>query len=213
MTNKRRVTAVVVIAAAAIIVAGGLMASNMGFKLNYPLQAAQVGVSNSGFQSIGLPYNRQVGIDTASELLNDIVAGGVSVDSVQKYDILSDQNIPYPFTDFPLAPGEGYLVKAASTGSYIIVGSHDPGFNVQLQAAAVGISNSGFQRYAHPYHGVSATASELLDELAPDATSIQKYDILTDQNIPYPFTDFPLVPGEAYLVQVSGNKTFVPAHY
>lgn len=213
MTNKRRVTALVVIATAAIIAAGGLMASNMGFKLNYPLQAQQVGVSATGFQSIGLPYNRQVGIDNASQLKADVEAGGVLVGSVQKYDILSGQNLPYPPTDFPLAAGEGYLIGVTTSGSYIIVGSHDPGHNVVLKAQAVGVSASGFQRYSHPFHGVSSTASELKDELAPEAASIQKYDILTGQNVPYPPTDFPLVPGEAYLVGVTADKTFVPAHY
>ncbi len=74
MRNKR-VAAVVVIAMAAIVAAGGLMASNMGFKLNYPLVASGAG-SNSGTTTIGLPYNRQVGIDTASQLLADIVLSG-----------------------------------------------------------------------------------------------------------------------------------------
>jgi hypothetical protein len=213
MTNKRRMTALVVIAAAAIIVAGGLMASNMGFKLNYPLQAQQSGVSASGFQSIGLPYNRQVGIDTASQLKADVEAGGVGVGSIQKYDILTGQNVPYPLTDFPLAEGEGYLIGVLNSGSYIIVGSHDPGFNVNFKAQAVGVSASGFQRYAPPYHGVASTASELKLELAPEVVSVQKYDILTGQNIPYPLTDFPIVPGESYLVGVTADKTFVPAHY
>lgn len=213
MTNKRRVTALVVIATAVVIAAGGLMASNMGFKLNYPLQAQASGISNSGFQTIGLPYNRQVGVDSASQLKADIETGGVTVGSIQKYDILSDQNAPYPPTDFALSAGEGYLIGVTTTGSYIVVGSHDPAFSVQLKAQASGVSNSGFQRYAHPYHGVASTAAELKAELFPEAASIQRYDIVSDQNAPYPPTDFTLVPGAAYLVGVTADKTFVPAHY
>lgn len=212
MTNKR-VMALVVIAVAAVIAAGGLMASNMGFKLNYPLVAGSDPSSNSGFQSIGLPYNRQVGVDLASQLKGDVEAGGVFVGSIQKYNILSDQNDPYPPTDFSLSSGEGYLIGVTTTGSYIIVGSHDPAHSVQLKGQAVGVSNSGFQRYAHPYHGVASSAAELKAELFPEAASIQKYNILSDQNDPYPPTDFTLVPGESYLVGVTADKSFVPAHY
>ena len=47
MRNKRRVTALVVIATAAAIAAGGLMASNMGFKLNYNLAGPGDAVTRS----------------------------------------------------------------------------------------------------------------------------------------------------------------------
>ena len=207
----------VVIVVAAVVLTGGLMASNMGFKLNYSLQATQGGVSNSGFQSIGLPYNQQVGLLTAGDLLADITAGGATAASLQKFNILSDQNDPYPGPagNFPLVAAEGYLVGMLTTGPYIIVGSHDPALAVSLQAAAVGISNSGFQRYTHPYHGTASTAGEFLGEIAPEGASIQKFNILSDQNDPYPGPagNFALVPGESYLVGVLGNKTFTPAHY
>ena len=120
MTNKRRVTALVAIACAVIIAAGGLMASNMGFKLNYPLQGPSVGVSNSGTQTIGLPYNRQVGIDFASELRNDILAAGFTSVQLQKYDPPTDQNSPYPGgVDFALVPGEAYLVKVTADTPFV----------------------------------------------------------------------------------------------
>lgn len=213
MRNKRRLTALVVVGTAAAIMAGGLWASNMGFKLNYPLQATQVGVSKTGRQTIGLPYNRQVGIDMASHLLTDISAGGVSAVSLESFNKASDTNNPYPPTDYSLTAAEGYLVRVATTGSYIIVGSHDPGFTVQLKAAAVGVSKTGRNRYAHPYHGVSDTASELMAELSPAGISIERFVPASDTNAPYPPADFSLVPGQAYLVRVATNKNFVPAHY
>ena len=37
MTNQRRMAALMVVALAVLIATGGLVASNMGFKLNYPL--------------------------------------------------------------------------------------------------------------------------------------------------------------------------------
>jgi hypothetical protein len=219
MRNKRRVTALVAIACAVIIAAGGLMASNMGFKLNYPLQAASVGVSNSGTQTIGLPYNRQVGINNASTLLADIQASGVAAVSLQRFNPVSDQNDPYPggptAVDFALQAGEGYLVKVQNSGPYIIVGSHDPGFTVALKGPAVGVSNSGTSRYVHPYHGVSAVASQLITETG--AIGMQKFNPVSDQNDPYPggptAVDFALVPGEAYLIKVLSDTNFVPAHY
>jgi hypothetical protein len=74
------------------------------------------------------------------------------------------------------------------------------------------VSNSGTQRYAHPYHGVSAFASELITETG--AIEVQRYDTATDSNEAYPgVADFALEPGVAYLVRVGGNINFIPAHY
>jgi hypothetical protein len=210
-------TALVVVGTAAAIMAGGLWASNMGFKLNYPLQATQGGVSKTGRQTIGLPYNRQVGIDMASQLLADITNGGVSAISLEKFVPVSDTNATYPgaTADYALEAGVGYLVRVGSTGSYIIVGSHDPGFTVQLKKAAGGISKTGRNRYAHPYHGVSDMASELLAEISPNGISVERFVPLSDTNATYPGAapDFALVPGQAYMVRVSNNHNFVPAHY
>jgi len=156
-------------------------------------------------------------VTTAGELLADITAGGVSAASLQKFNILNDQNDPYPGVagDFTLVPGTGYLVGVTTSGPYIIVGSHNPSLPISFQQTATGISNSGFQRYAHPYHGVASTAGEFLAEIAPEGASMQRFNILNDQNDPYPGVagNFALVPGSAYLVGVTGNKTFTPAHY
>ena len=209
--------ALIVVALAAVLVTGGLVASNMGFKLNYPLKKAAVGVSKSGTQSIGLPYNRQVGIDTAQDLFKDIQSSGITIQNIQRYDILTDQNAVYASgtANYGLDKAAGYLVKVASNGDYIIVGSHDPSFTVNLKAAAGGVSKSGTQRYAHPYHGVSASAKELFQELTPEVQNVQRYDSVTDQNQVYASgtADFALAPGQSYLVKVSVNKSFIPAHY
>jgi hypothetical protein len=218
MRNKRRLTILLMVTLAVVLVAGGLMASNMGFKLNYVLKAGDGGVvSNSGTQSLGLPYNRQVGIDTARDLFEDAVASGVIVQNIQQFDRLTDQNTPYfgGEPDFNLAAGEGLLFKVGNNTDYVIVGSHDPSLSILLQKGASGVSLSGTQRYAHPYHGVSAKASELFAELAPAVQNIQQFDIKTDQNTPYfgGEPDFDLVPGESYLVKVGLDKTFTPEHY
>ena len=214
MKDKRRVTAFVVIAAALLVAAGGLMASNMGFKLNYPVKASSDPNSNSGRNAVGLPYNRQVGIDTAKQFLDDVSASGLQGLQLEKFDPATDTNAPYPGPagDFALAASEGYLLRVNVSGDYIIVGSHDPGFTVTLNGTST--SNSGRTRYSHPYHGVAATAAELLAETG--GIQLEKFDPATDTNAPYPGPagDFALVPGEAYLIRVIGaNTQFVPAHY
>jgi hypothetical protein len=203
---------------AVVLVAGGLMASNMGFKLNYPLVAGDGGAtSKSGQQTIGLPYNRQVGIDMASDLFEDAAASGVVVQQIQKFNRLDDTTSIYfgGEPDFNLAAGEGLFIKVGNNKDYIIVGSHDPSFSVTLLKGAGGVSLSGSQLYAHPYHGVSALASELFMELSPAAQQIQSFDRVDDTTQIYfgGEPDFALVPGEAYFVKVSSDKTFTPAHY
>ena len=233
MRNQRRMAALLVVALVAIIATGGLVASNMGFKLNYPLLDATNGSSQSGTQTIGLPYNRQVGIDDASDLFRDIgttisTCGANAcncLDNLQRYDSATDGNAPYAcgFPDFTLTPGEGLLVKTKTGigGDYIVVGSHNPALTINLPAPGGG-SNSGTTRYTHPYHAVSATAAELMTELGGCnfISNVQRYDGASDGNAPYAcgFPDYPLVAGQAYLVQTKpatapGGVSFVPAHY
>jgi hypothetical protein len=117
--------------------------------------------------------------------------------------------------DFNLAPGEAYLIKVGGNKDYIVVGSHDPSLPLTLIPGSDPSSNSGTQRYAPPYHGVSSKASELFVELFPEVQNIQRYDRKSDQNVVYVggAADFNLVPGEGYLVKVGSSKTFTPEHY
>jgi hypothetical protein len=113
---------VLTVALAVVLAAGGLLASNMGFKLNYPLNAAQVGVSNSGTNSIALPDNRQAGVNSASALMNDI--GLANTANVQTFLEASDSLQVYTGRkgsgpDFALAPGEAYYVRMNTTVNYI----------------------------------------------------------------------------------------------
>jgi hypothetical protein len=211
--KKRTIVAVSLVTAAAVILAGGLVASNMGFKLNYPLKAAS-GTSQSGNNTIALPYNRQVGIDTAQELFVDITDAGV-VQNIQKFLPADDGFQVYTFSspDFGLSQGEGYFVKMGSDADYIIVGSHDPSSGIQLNAAGAG-SVSGSNFYAPPYHTTAATAQELFIEIAT-AQNIQKFLPADDGFQVYTFSlpDFSLTPGEAYFVKMDSSKTYTPSHY
>jgi hypothetical protein len=219
--NKRSLT-VLLVAGAVVVLAGGLMASNMGFKLNRALVATSPpaqeggGGSASGTQTLGLPYNPQVGLSTASDLFKDI--GTTNVQRISRYRTEDDLFQVYQFAapDFALAAGEGLLVKMGLDLEYIVVGSHDPGAVIQLESTNPGVSASGSQLYAPPYHGTASSAKELFQELGTtNVQRISKYLTETDLYQVYQFAapDFPLVPGEAYLVKMGVTLAYSPSHY
>ena len=70
-------------ALAVALTVGSLVASNMGFKLNYGLNNTQVGVSKTGLNTLALPDNRQSGLGTAKQLMDDV--GFASTDAIQRF--------------------------------------------------------------------------------------------------------------------------------
>ena len=242
MTKQRKIAALTVVALAVVIATGGLVASNMGFKLNYPMLASGAG-SASGNQTLGLPYNRQVGIETAADLFKDI---GTTISScglnacnclstISRYDTADDVLIAYACSgfDYALEPGTGLLIKVLENqgGDYIVVGSHNPATviniacpgNAAAPATCCGSANcSGNERYVHPYHAVSATAAELMNELGGFnfVSTISRYDTASDTLVAYSANgfDYPLVAGQSYLIATRpitqpNGIDFTPAHY
>jgi hypothetical protein len=216
---KRR-PAVVALGLAALLVAGALIASNMGFKILYDLAGPAGGTS--GTNSLGLPFHQQTDLEDAADLLNDI---GPTAATVMRFITSSDGLQAYSGLPgdvaFDLSPGEGYLVMVSSDTTYTIVGTHDP-FLVLTFVGPGPDSSSGANLYARPYHSVSSTAGQLIDEIdawagEKVAVSVQKWISSTDGLIAYSGftgqTDFPLEPGEAYFVVVNTTTSFVPAHY
>lgn len=119
--TKRTYIGVLTVALAVVLAAGGLLASNMGFKLNYPLTAAGVG-SVSGTNTLALPDNRQAGVNSASALMNDITL--LNTTNVQKFLEASDGLQVYTGRkgsgpDFALVPGEAYFIRMNTTVNYI----------------------------------------------------------------------------------------------
>ena len=213
MTKNRSMTVMVVVLAAAVVITGGLMASNMGFKLNRALLAGSDPGSNSGTQTLGLPYNRQVGIDNASDLFGDIAG----VQNIQAYNTQNDGLLFYSFgsPDFALVAGQGLFVKVGANTNYIVVGSHDPSAVIQLESAGAA-SNSGTNFYAPPYHGTASDATALFQELgATNVQNIQGYNTATDGYNFYSFgsPNFNIVPGEAYFVKMGTTLAYSPSHY
>jgi hypothetical protein len=225
------VGAVVTVAA---LVAGGLFASNMGFKLNYAMEKQGTAVpitggnSRSGAQWLALPYNQQTNLVNAFDLITDM-GGTAVIAQVAQYTRTSDAPASYTGvtgTAFPLVPGDGYLAQlgagAAATVNYIIVGSHNPGLGINLLASSPGISRSGSQIWAYPYHSTDADALQLINEInafngAGTVVQVGRYIQSIDGFASYTGvtgTAFPLLPGDAYNIQVSANVTgWIPSHY
>lgn len=224
--SKSKMLALTVVAVAAVVLAGGLVASNMGFKLNYVLLGSTDPGSASGTNYVSLPYNPQVGIGNAQELFKDIGAEGGAVTELQRHLRASNTFEVYKLvpggvgvTNFVLTPGEGYIFNMAGGAfNYIIVGSHNPAATVTLEGTGVGGSASGTNYYAHPYHGVAATAKELF--LETGAVEVQSH--IRSSNafavyklVPGGVPDFALNPGEANIVNMPNGASlvFTPAHY
>jgi hypothetical protein len=211
----------------AILAVGGLFASNMGFKLNYPLNATGTGGSLSGNNVLALPFNQQTNLVNAFDLIQDINAtppAGSKVVQVGDWTKSTNSFALYNGTAgvaFALVPGTGYLVQVNTNVNYIVVGSHDPGLVVALDAAGTNGSLSGNNIYGYPYHSVSNDAFELIQEInaAAGAAAVVQVGNWTKSTNSFALYNgtagvaFPLVPGAAYLVQVNQNVTLIPDHY
>lgn len=222
------------VAVLAVVLAGGLLASNMGYKLNYTLIAATQPVpelalggnqlSQDGTNELSLPDFPQTGLVTANDLRLDI--GAAANGGISKF--IRDNNSLQTYTgkgagvNFNITAGEGYRVRltGAANSNYIVVGSHNPALSHVLIAAtnAVpetalggnGLSQDGSNLYNYPYNSVSATANDLRLEIgAPASGGISK--LIRDNNSLQTYTgkgaglNFNLVPGAAYRVRITGT--------
>ena len=221
MTKKTFFGAMAVVTAVALT-GSALVASNMGFKLNYTLAQASVGVSATGQSTIALPDNRQTGLNDAKNLLDDI--GFANTTSVSKFLKATDTYQTYSGrkgggTAFPLAAGEAYVLKMATTVNYIIVGSDDPTLAYTLAQAGVGVSATGQTLFAYNYHQTAADAKALLDDIGfANTAGVSKFLKATDSFQTYTGrkgggTAFALTPGEGYIVKMATTVNYTPSHY
>ena len=210
-------TRLVVAVTAVVLLAGGILASNMGFRRVLSLKAADGGVeSQSGINTLGLPFVPKPALVTVEDLWNDLEAQGVDVQEIRRYDTLLDQEVVYTEGEpvFALQPGEGYFVTVGSDHDYVMMGSHSPGTALVLHGPGPDSAN-GTHLIAMPYHAKSRTASALFKEIgSPSIVNVQKYDPVSDLFQVYAagLPDFPLDPGEATKIKVSGRVDYVPAH-
>jgi hypothetical protein len=224
---------------AVALTGSALIASNMGFKLNYHLQAFSAGVSAQGVNTIALPNNRQSNINNAEDLMRDISGNNTisNVTLMSKYLNDSDtfqnytgrKNATPPNTAFPLVAGEAYYAKMATTADYIVVGSHNPVLPYRLAKGGDSISGSGGPNsaqgvtfFAYNYNQTSQDAEALMRDISgngtiTNVTLVAKYLLASDtqqnytgrKNATPPNTAFPLLPGEAYFIKMA---TTAPAY-
>jgi hypothetical protein len=218
------------VALCVIVAAGGLLASNMGFKLNYRLNATSPGVSATGKNTLALPYFRQTGQNVAYDMIIDIGGGSVgAVANVSKFNEINDTFTVYngrmgaPAVSFSLAAGEGYFVNMLSNVNYIVVGSHDPSLAIQLDAATPGVSATGKNFLAPPYNITATNAYALMLDIGSGSVApilnVSKFNTINDTFTVYngrmgaPAASFALAPGEAYFVNMSASVPYTPSHY
>jgi len=219
MTKKTFLGAMAVVTAVALT-GSALVASNMGFKLNYTLSQAGAPPSD-GTNVIALPDNRQTGLNDAKALMDDI--GFANVLNVSRY--LKASNSFQTYTGrkggglaFPLAAGEGYYVKMSTTVNYIVVGSDDPALAYSLTQAGAPPSD-GTNFFAYNYHQTGADAKALMDDIGfANVLNVSRY--LQASNSFQTYTGrkggglaFPLVAGQAYYVKMSTTVNYTPSHY
>jgi len=231
--RKKMLFAVMTVAVCVIVAAGGLLASNMGFKLNYRLNAsAGSGGVGTGNNTLSLPYFRQSAQNSALDLMLDIGSGSLApVLSVSKFNENSDTYLVYtgrmgatPAQNFSLTAGEGYFAKMASNVNYIVVGSHDPSLSISLDSVGVNGSNSGQNFFSPPYNITATKASQLMTDVGggviTPVLSVAKFQAATDTYLVYtgrmgatPAQDFAIAPGEAYFVKMTSTVPYTPSHY
>jgi hypothetical protein len=226
--SKKRAFAFMALAVCVIAAAGGLLASNMGFKLNYQLLAAASGVSATGKQQLALPYFRQTGINDSLQLMLDIGSGSVlPVTSVARFNKATDTYTTYTgrmgsAAIFPLVSGDGYLVSMNSNVNYIIVGAHDPSLAYSLQAASPGVSATGKNLYAPPYNIVATNSLGIMLDIGGGSVlpvaNVARFNRATDTYTTYTgrmgsAAIFTLVPGDAYLISMNSTVPYIASHY
>ena len=230
---RKRTLVASALGVAMLIGFGGLYASNMGFKLNQLLAAQAVGISATGQTQIGLPYNPQTSIVNVSDLRDDInaTAGANVVVQIARFVRSTDAVQAYTgsSTDianvYPIDGVEGQRIQVSSSVNYIIVGSHDPGRVVSLDAQGTNGSATGQTEFSFPYHGTATNASQLRDEINAASASgnavVQLTRFVKSLDAVQAYTgsstdilnNFPTAPGESYRIQVTEDVAYVPSHY
>jgi len=223
--SRKTLTGFVVTVLAVVLTAGVLVASNMGFKLNYTLDHTGA-AAKTGLNTLALPDNRQTGIGTAKNLMDDI--GFASVQEIRRFVKSADNfaiyngRAPTPSSaNFSLTAGEGYYVKMRTATNYIVVGSDDPSLTYSFNNTQVGVAKTGLNFYAFNYHQTAATAKQLMDDIGfASVQEIRRFVKSADNfaiyngRAPTPSSaNFGLTPGEGYYVKMRTTAIYAPSHY
>jgi hypothetical protein len=226
--SKRNYVFLMALTLAAVLTTGGLLASNMGFKITYTLNGAGSGGWVSGENTLALPFLPQLGITDAATLQGDIQNDcAVTPAPIQRFDPTSGFRQSWfggkiGGTNFVIPTGcECYFVQmpAAAACSYVAVGSHDPAKQCTFNGAGVAGFVIGENPYGVPYHTTALNASDLRGQI-PNVSFVQRYEPTTGARESWfgakiGGTNFALAPGECYFIQMAAGvtTTLTPEHF
>ena len=217
---------------AALLASGSAFASNMGFKLVYPIYAFNSGVTD-GTNVVSVPFFTSYAASTAANVCGDLTVGTIiarwnqATASQQKCKCNATLNGCTGIgtsTNFTFTEGEGLIATTPATFNWTIVGSHDNAYAVTLYPFNAGVTD-GTNFVSVPYHTNKTNAAGLAAEFAPGTilarwnqatASQQKCKVNATQNGCTGIgtsTNFSVTIGEALIITVPASATWTPAHY
>jgi len=206
-----------ILALTALVVALAVptLASNTGFKLNYPLTGGNRNL-------VSLPYFYFPTGDITSPEQNarnicmDLSTGGCAITQVIRYvktgSVLAPSTHPCvaPVGGFVYTPGEAILVNATADCTADIVGSHDDNYSVGGTESVT--ITQGNNNVSVPYHVQANNARELCLHLIADnppvaLTTLVRVTAFGPLTHPCagPVAGFPITPGEGYFIVPTGS--------
>ncbi len=210
------------LSAAALLIGSSAFASNMGFKLVYPL--TQAGAGNDGTNIVSLPYFNSFASQTAAGAFADMPASTLSIarwnPATRGLDACTAAGCGgFGDVNFALTKGESYVVNVGTTANWTIVGSHDNAAAVSLTAAGAG--NDGTNMVSVPYHTNKTNAAGIFGELPASTLSIARWnpatrglDACTAAGCGgFGDVNFSITIGEGYVINVGTTASWTPAHY
>jgi hypothetical protein len=195
--------------AAALIVslaAGPALASNTGFKLNYPM------LTGNNFLSVPFFYfpdgnvnnPTQNTVDTCNDLGVD-GGGDCTVTSITHFTTSGPQaySCGSPIGFYDLTVGEGLVVNVGGDCTANIVGSHDDNYSLNKGSSLLSLM-TGNNLMSVPYHVMANDSSELCDAInnnfgsGTDLSTVTHFTALGPQaySCGSPIGMYDLVPGE-----------------
>lgn len=198
------------LSASVLLVGSSVFASNMGFKLVYPLVAPSAG--NTGTNRIAVPYFNSFATQDAAGIWADLPASKVRI---SRWNTATDTYSNYTggLGNFTITEGQPIIVVVNADSNWTIVGSHDNAFAVPLLAPSAG--NTGTNWVSVPYHTNKTDAAGIWGELPASKVRISRWNTATDTYSNYTggLGNFTLVIGQAYAIVVNADSTWTPAHY
>ena len=223
------------------LVAGPVLASNTGFKLNYPMK-------KGGKNLISLPYfyypdgninapawnnaactpaTPGADCEDSKKACTDLATGGCVVVGITKYNRTAQGTLTPKlfscgsgFGQFVLKPGEAYFVNVSADCTADEVGSHDDTYSVGKGGTAKVSLLNGNNNVSVPYHVKAIDSKELcehvtLDNAGVGLKSVVRINQTTGQPTTFScgstFGMYPIVAGAGYFLVP--NNLASPATY